>query len=145
VIPRKKKICKSCKREDYIFSQGKCVRCYKNSYEKVSKVSSKTKESIKASKIYYQVQIDTNKAKNKGKCICEECNKEIKEPIGRNVSHIISAGANKALYLEPLNSFILCVPCHNRWEFEDRQAMNIYPEAMERKEKLTLKYYQGFW
>lgn len=144
MIPRKKKICKSCEKEDYIFSQGKCVRCAKKSYEKVSKLSSKTKESIKASKIYYQVQLDSNKVKNKGKCICEECNKEIKEPSGRNVSHIISAGANKALYLEPLNNFILCVPCHHRWEFEDRQAMNIYPEAMERKEKLTLKYYQGF-
>jgi len=143
MIPRKKKICKSCQKEDYIFSQGKCVRCAKNSYEKTAKVSDKGKESIKASKIYYQVQIDTNKVKNKGKCICEECNKEIKEPKGRNVSHIISAGANKALYLEPLNSFILCVSCHNRWEFEDRQAMNIYPEAMERKEKLTLKYYEN--
>jgi len=143
MIPRKKKICKSCQKEDYIFSQGKCVRCAKNSYEKMAKVSDKGKESIKASKIYYQVQLDSNKVKNKGKVICEECNKEIKEPKGRNVSHIISAGANNALYLEPLNSFILCVPCHNRWEFEDRQAMNIYPEAMERKEKLTLKYYEN--
>ena len=110
----------------------------------MAKVSDKGKESIKASKIYYQVQLDSNKIKNNGKVICEECNKEIKEPKGRNVSHIISAGANKALYLEPLNSFILCVPCHNRWEFEDRQAMSIYTEAMGRKEKLTLKYYQGF-
>ena len=143
MIPRKKKICKSCQKEDYIFSQGKCVRCAKNSYKKMAKVSDKGKESIKVNKIYYQVQIDTNKAKNKGKCICEECNKEIKEPKGMNVSHIISAGANKALYLEPLNSFILCVPCHNRWEFGDRQAMNIYEEAMERKEILTRKYYEN--
>jgi len=142
MIPRKKKICKSCQKEDYIFSQGKCVRCAKNSYEKMAKVSDKGKESIKASKIYYQVQLDSNKIKNNGKVICEECNKEIKEPKGRNVSHIISAGANKALYLEPLNSFILCVSCHNRWEFEDRQAMNIYTEAMERKETLTRKYYE---
>ena len=144
MIPRKKKICKGCGKDDFIFSKGRCKQCAIKTYSKTPKTSDKTKESVKASKIYYQVQIDTNKVKNKGKCICEECNKEIKEPVGMNVSHIISAGANKALYLEPLNSFILCVPCHNRWEFEDRQAMSIYPEAMERKEKLTLKYYQGF-
>ena len=90
------------------------------------------------------MQIDTNKALNKGRCICEECNIEIKEPKGMNVSHIISKGSNVALYLEPLNSYVLCVPCHQKWEFGDRVSMKIYPEAMERKERLTHKYYQGF-
>lgn len=144
MITLKKKICKECGNEDYIFSKGRCKPCASKSYAKPPKLSDKGKASVKANKIYYQVQIDTHKAKNKGKCICEECGKEIKEPKGNNVSHIISAGANKALYLEPLNSFILCVQHHLQWEGGDRKSMNIYEEAMERKLELTRKYYQGF-
>jgi hypothetical protein len=144
VITRKKKICKECNTEDFIFSKGRCKRCSSKTWQTTPKTSDKTKANIKVNKIYYQMQIDTNKAINKGRCICEECNIEIKEPKGMNVSHIISKGSNVALYLEPLNSYVLCVPCHQKWEFGDRASMKIYPEAMERRERLTLKYYQGF-
>lgn len=144
MIARKKKICKECQNEDFIFSKGRCKRCSSKTWQTTPKTSDKAKANIKANNIYYQVQIDTNKAMNKGKCICEECGIEIKTPKGMNVSHIISKGSNVALYLEPLNSFILCVPHHHQWEFGDRRGMKIYEEAMKRKETLTLKYYQGF-
>jgi hypothetical protein len=144
MIERKKKICKECNKLDYLFSKGRCKACASKSYAKTPKISDKTKDNIKVNKIYYQVQIDTNKAKNKGKCICEECGCEIKTPSGKNVSHIISKGSNVALYLEPTNNFVLCVAHHHQWEFGDRKSMNIYEEAMERKEALTRKYYQGF-
>ena len=50
-------------------------------------------------------------------------------PQGINVSHIISGGANIALYLEPLNNFILCRGCENQWTNINPKDMGIWQEA----------------
>jgi hypothetical protein len=100
-------------------------------------------ESIKASKEYYRLAIASNIAQNKGKCICEECGNQIKEPSGSNVSHIVSKGANRELYLDPLNHFILCDIHEGHWTMHDKTTMNIYHESEERRINLNHKYYNG--
>ena len=139
----KRKLCNVIGCEYLVWARGKCKRhdAFGKIPEPIRRVSDKKSKFIKDSKIYYDVAIQTNIAKNNGKCICENCQKEIKSPKGINVSHIISGGANITLYLEPLNNFILCRECENQWTNVNPKAMGIWQEAQRRKTILNNKYY----
>jgi hypothetical protein len=106
-----------------------------------TKVTAKQRAKIKLNKEYYAKSIANNIKLNNGVCVCENCPTIIKTPTGSNVSHIISAGANAALYLDKLNHFILCEICEAIWTMHDKTTMNIYPESEERRIKLNHKYY----
>jgi hypothetical protein len=106
------------------------------------KISAKQRAKIKLNKEYYAKAIESNKKLNNGVCVCENCPKVISNPTGSNVSHIISAGANAALYLDKLNHFILCAACEGVWTMQDKTTMNIYPKSEERRIKLNNKYYK---
>jgi hypothetical protein len=106
-----------------------------------TKVTAKQRAKIKLNKEYYVKSIANNIKLNNGVCVCENCPTIIKNPTGSNVSHIISAGANAALYLDKLNHFILCEICEGIWTMHDKTTMNIYPESEERRIKLNHKYY----
>lgn len=106
------------------------------------KVTSKQRAKIKLNKEYYVKAIAANIRLNNGLCVCENCPTVIHNPTGSNVSHIISAGANTALYLDKLNHFILCAICEGIWTMHDKTTMNIYPESEERRIKLNRKYYE---
>lgn len=47
MIKRKKKICKNCKKERYIFGKGLCTYCYRSQQKPVNKVSKTYKETLK--------------------------------------------------------------------------------------------------
>ena len=126
-----------------VWARGKCKRHDTVGKTPIRKVTPKKAGEIKAAKIYYMVAIQSNIAKNTGKCICEECGKEILSPSGANVSHIISGGSNKALYLEPLNHFILCKTCENQWTNINPSTMKVWGIAQERKIILNNKYYSS--
>ena len=112
---------------------------------KINKVSKKQQKQIVQNKEYYQDAIQRNiKRFNRGECICENCGTEIPNPTGRNVSHVIGAGANIFLYHDPINNFILCFICEGIWTDNrggSKGDMAIFPESERRKEELTLKYY----
>lgn len=103
--------------------------------------TARQKQSIADSKKYYKIAIASNIAQNRGKCTCENCGKHIKEPTGSNVSHIVSKGSNRELYLDPDNHFILCDICEGHWTMHDKTQMAIYNESEERRIALTFKYY----
>lgn len=140
----KKKLCAcGCGQKGYIWSKGMLKPCYMklNPPKPINKITPKQKVRIVSSKKYYAEQIAANMLKNRGACICEECGATIMNPTGRNVSHIISGGANRELYLDHTNSFILCHVCEHQWTFIDPSTMKIWPESQRRKEILNLKYY----
>lgn len=121
-------------------SRGLCERCEAKRKPKSAPVK-KAPKNIGENKAYYARQITSNIIKNKGKCICENCDAEIKHPVGRNVSHIISAGANAALYLDERNSYILCLTCEDIWTAGDKTTMRIYEDSEQRRITLTFEYY----
>lgn len=92
---------------------------------------------------YYISALLDNWVKNNGVCRCDECRSFIDDPTGRNVSHIISAGANRSLYLDPENNRVLCLDCEDKWTTGDRSTMKIYPNTEEIRIRLTNKYYQN--
>ena len=106
--------------------------------------SKKKQKQIVESKEYYADAIKENKDRFKGTCRCENCGNEILFPTGKNVSHVIGGGANLALYLDPINNFILCFTCEGIWTDArggSKYDMAIFPASEKRKEELTLKYY----
>lgn len=121
-------------------SRGLCTLCESKRKTKPT-TAKKAPKNLVQNKEYYAQRITDNMIKNKGKCICEECGDEIKRPVGRNVSHIVGGGANTALYLESINSKILCLKCEDIWTNGDKTKMKIYPECMEIRQQLNLKYY----
>lgn len=107
---------------------------------KIKVDTNKLSKKIKESNDYYQKQIQKNIDRN-GECLCDNCGVTIPNPTGRNVSHIISKGANVALYYEEDNNFILCLPCEDIWTNGDKTKMHIFPESKTRTFNLLNKYY----
>lgn len=141
----KPKLCKcGCGRSGPIWSKGMLRPCFlkQNPPKPIANVSKKQLGKIKENGNYYRAAIAQNIIRNKGKCRCDECGEEIKQPKGRNVAHIVSGGANAALYLEPENNNVLCFDCVIWEESGDRTKMKLYEQREEIRQRLTAKYYQ---
>ncbi len=134
MIPRKKKTCKECSREEYIFSKGRCKRCASKSYKKPGP-SKNVKEKIDLDTAFYK-EMWSEKAH-----YCEECDKDLGGKWERYMfSHILSKGSQPKLRHNKDNVNILCLECHQRWEFGDKKSMKIYPanEKMIQLLKLSI-------
>lgn len=123
MIPRKKKTCKECGNEDYIWSKGRCKNCANKSYAKKRVLSEKAKSKIDLDTKFYE------EIWNERFHSCEECGKELGNKWERYMfSHILSKGSHPSLRHEKENINILCFDCHQTWEFGDKKSMNIWPE-----------------
>jgi hypothetical protein len=121
MIPRKKKTCKECSQEEYIFSKGRCKRCASKSYKKPGP-SKNVKEKIDLDTSFYK-EIWSERPH-----YCEECDKDLGGKWERYMfSHILSKGSQPRLRHNKENVNILCLECHQSWEFGDKKAMRIYP------------------
>lgn len=97
----------------------------------------------------YYLEAITDNIQRNGICRCDECNNPIRNARGSNVCHIVGAGANKLLYLDKRNNFILGKgqlfgQCDCGVKFDDRgmkETMNIYPRYLEIREILNNEYY----
>ena len=76
--------------------------------------------------------------------VCEECGQvlpDVFEEDGSIVciarySHILTKGAYPEFRYHKLNCNILCPHCHDRWEFGDRETMNIYKPNQDVVQKI---------
>lgn len=140
----KHKLCAcGCGKTGPLYAKKMLKYCYFRKFPQkpIKKVSTKKIGQIKDSNNYYKKKIGINIIENKGKCKCENCDAVIENPTGRNVSHIIGAGANTTLYLDLENSYILCDKCEAEWTSGSRINMMIWPKALLVRQKLNLKYY----
>lgn len=124
-------------------------RTPKKERKPIAKRSGKKIQEIKDSNVYYAEAIRVNTERNKGVCRCDECGAEIKSPGGRNVAHLVSQQRNPALYLDPLNHFILgkgiifqeC-DCLNTFDNSGkRSTMKLFPEFNRRRVQLLREHY----
>ena len=70
---------------------------------------------------------------------CEECGKPLQGYSAAYVSHILTKGAHTEIRYDPLNSNILCMEHHNRWEYaplSEKKKMFVFWENKKR-----LNYY----
>jgi ribosomal protein S27E len=121
MITRKKKKCKECGNEDYIWSKGRCKPCASISYKKPGP-SKNVKEKIDLDTKFYE-EIWSERPH-----YCEECDKSLGSKWERYMfSHILSKGSQPKLRHVKANINILCLECHQKWEFGDKKSMDIYP------------------
>jgi 5-methylcytosine-specific restriction endonuclease McrA len=86
-------------------------------------------------------QLFTKNRKLFGFIVCEECltpiTKRFRDEKGKITcrfafSHILSKGAFPEFRHNLDNFNILCMDCHNRWEFRDKKNMKIYAKNKEK-------------
>ena len=130
MIQRKKKICKGCETEQYLFSKGYCQRCAPKKQIK------KSNKNAKRNSDFYEMALSESKER-----VCENCDCQIPFPSATNVSHIVTKGSNSFVRSHPLNYFYLCLGCHHVYDFGDRISMRIYPESLRRKQIIIREYY----
>lgn len=108
MIQRKKKICKCCGLEKYLFGKGFCQMCYNFRVAKpIKKISDKHKETLrdyKKVRIEYLTQNPTCKARLKNCTV-----------IATEVHHLIGK-TNREKYLDVNNFMSVCRGCHQQIE-----------------------------
>lgn len=145
---QKKKICKTCGKEEYIFSKGNCKVCASKVY--ANKASEKPKKLYRIPKT-----TEKNKAKRKDeragygdffakhisiiineRRVCQECGARLQGLTGE-VAHILSKSKSPEVATLDENVLYLCFygeSCHADFDSNlyNRQAMNVFPLAAER-------------
>jgi hypothetical protein len=152
-MERKKKTCKVCQKERFIFSKGRCKGCSNIEYQQKSKQRliekaktekpkpKKQTERHKVAKdaervameVFWNTQTDIE-----GKAYCQECLKlgysnewsclgSTFNPY--NVAHIISKGANPAFRCDLRNFILLCAEHHNQFDAGKRTEMQVYEQT----------------
>lgn len=121
MIPRKKKKCKECGKDSYIWSKGRCRPCAFRSYKRPGP-SKNVKEKIDLdTKFYEEIWSECPH-------YCEECDKYLGDKWERYMfSHILSKGSQPRLRHNKDNINLLCLEHHQMWEFGDKKSMRIYP------------------
>ena len=143
MIERKKKTCKTCGEEKYIFSKGDCKTCAQKRYAAKSKpkrVKVKTPPTkrhkankdaeLAAMQEYWRQQQDQDE-----RCLCSECGTSL--IFDRtHVAHILGKGAFPHLRCNLKNFVILCLACHQVFDFGERSKMDIYGYISELENEL---------
>lgn len=128
MITRKKKICRECGREDYIFSKGRCKSCAMKSYSRPGR--SDKYQQVKEAE-YDAMKLAWDQAADKhGHCHCAECGTVLKEWQPVHCAHVWGKGAAPAFRCDPRNFFMLCFRCHHKFDHGDRKNMKIWPMAI---------------
>lgn len=133
MITPKKKICKCCGTEQYIWARGCCKQCSSKDYKKVNKISDKQAEQNKILHTIYGV-MDSNTNK---KCFfCGSIN-------NLTHCHLIRRSYSQKLIVHPLNIVHACLDCHNKFDDYplERVLLNNYDKALERIKMLDEDYY----
>ena len=122
MIERKKKMCKSCNEEQYLWSRGRCKACaYKEDGSKKISPISKNKTIEKKEKkekldpyFFYHISKCT-RSENSGVPICS--------PTKANICHLIDKGRHPSIMSNLDNAIYLTIDEHTRFDkllFEHR-------------------------
>ena len=143
MIERKKKTCKTCGNESYIFSKGDCKPCAQKRYAAKSKpkqvkVKTRPTKRHKANKDAELAAMQEFWRQNQDqddRCLCSECGKSL--IFDRtHVAHVLGKGAYPHLRCNLKNFVILCFGCHQKFDFGERSKMRIYDYISELENEL---------
>lgn len=149
-IAQKKKICKECGSEAYLFSQGRCKPCSIKSYGPIKKKpyfikKTQIKKIIKNSgqqELFKKIWETSNKK-------CEVCNKPL-EYSHEIFSHILGKGAYPNYKLNPDNIKLMCYEyqgngCHNKWDTKAKSELtgDAWQRIKDLEQNLKQQYYKA--
>lgn len=107
MIQRKKKTCKGCDKERYIFGRGLCANCYRSQQKPIKKISEKQKSVISE---YTKVRRAFLEKNPLCKARLSDCTY-----IATDVHHL-AGKTNREKYLNVENFMPLCRNCHQEIE-----------------------------
>jgi len=124
MIERKKKPCKVCGKDKYIWSKGRCKPCSAKDYKlKKTPIKYKKKET---GELEFMKQVWEERHH-----ICEECNVYLPEFSPFCMAHILGKGAAPEHRLNKNNIMILCPTHHMQWDAGDKKTMKIFTSKMK--------------
>jgi hypothetical protein len=147
MIQQKKKVCKNCQTEQFIFSKGRCRQCT---------IIENAKGAMKVVRKYITKQTDKNKLHRKSqsaireayfsyhmeRCkFSEESGVNINNPTRANIAHIIDKGRHKSVQSHLDNFIYLTIQQHtdfdkllfeNNFEALEKNFPNSWSIALER-------------
>lgn len=111
MIQRKKKICKVCGNEDFIFSKGMCKFCASKNYKAPSTTIKPKKNKMDLDNFFIQ---KIEQLLRLGKS--EESGKKIPHPTRANICHILDKSRHKSVAYHPDNYVFLTIDEHSRFD-----------------------------
>ena len=108
MIQRKKKICKSCGNEDFIFSKGMCKFCASKNYKAPSTIIKPKKNKMDLDNFFIQ---KIEQLLRLGKS--EESGKKIPHPTRANISHLFNKRNHPSVAYHPDNYVFLTIDEHS--------------------------------
>lgn len=123
MLKQKKKFCKSCGDECFLYSRGRCKACaskedakpLKKSFRPIKKVSEKQKEKNIVKKELTIQQFEMfREIWEEREHICQSCGKQLYgEPLSLYFDHLLEKSQYKELTLVKENIYICCGDCHS--------------------------------
>ena len=118
MIKQKKKVCKVCNTEQFIFSKKMCKSCSLKSGKRLRQVSDKQlvkieKEKLERSEMLLVFEQFYEKHITKS---CGECGKSITELRTYNVHHLLEKRNYPEFKFDTDNLMLLCGDCHSTYE-----------------------------
>lgn len=142
-ITPKKKTCKTCKQQAYIFSKGDCKSCAQKRYTQnsqlkavkinrkpISKKPTERHKENKEAELTAMLEFWEEHADFDGGCGCFECSRYLFFDR-THVAHILSKGAFPQCRTDKRNFMILCLKCHDKFDCVDRTKMKVWPYCEE--------------
>lgn len=115
MIPRKKKICKGCGNEKYIFGKGLCDYCYKTKQKKIKPISESHKKTLNEYKPIREAYLLKHK-------YCEANLKRCTK-VATEIHH--KASKIGKLYTDDNNFLAVCRNCHTWIEENPKEAKEL--------------------
>jgi len=145
MIQQKKKICKNCQTEQYIFSKGRCQRCATIEDSKPLKRGSTINKQTEKNNTYRKSQYEIREvyfSYHIANCrVSEEDGQIIYNPTRANIAHIIDKGRHKSVQSHLDNFIYLTMQQHtdfdkllfeNNFEALEKNFPNSWGIAIER-------------
>lgn len=138
-MQQKKKICKTCQKEDYLFSGGNCRRCASVKYAKPKQATQKSKEKRTLDRVGFSdffiehIQLIKDEGMK-----CENCQQPLRGNVSE-VAHILSKSKHLEVSTNEANVLYLCGMftdngCHAEFDnsLSRRREMPVFLLAAER-------------
>ena len=131
MIPRKKKICKECNKEAFIWSKGRCKECSSKDWGKIR--TTKNVERIEADKLRREKDLKFyTLIWSKRIHVCFNCNKGLgPTPNLLYFHHIIRKSSHPEFRYDEENIVLLCGECHNQVETDISKAPKVKQLTIE--------------
>lgn len=139
MIVRKKKICKGCGEEEYLWAHGKCKRCASKEPKKAKAKKPVIPQATGELALFQAIW-------NNRPHICSVCKTNLKDFSVWFFSHILSKGAFPKFRLYDKNIVLKCANCHHLWETQPNEKLlhdnPSWEPIIELHDNLVTEYYK---